>query len=43
MNQSARFTLLILGWIFVPFYLRSNVSTMPDFLERRFNRSYATY
>src|SRR2546426_7337214 len=34
---------LILGWVFVPFYLRSNVSTMPDFLERRFNRHCATY
>jgi len=30
--------LLILGWVFVPFYLRSNVFTMPEFLERRFNR-----
>src|SRR5260370_21868765 len=35
--------ILILGWIFVPFYLRSNVFTMPEFLERRFNRSCATY
>src|SRR2546426_3838296 len=26
---------LILGWVFVPFYLRSNVFTMPEFLERR--------
>src|SRR5437588_213326 len=25
--------LLILGWVFVPFYLRSNVFTMPEFLE----------
>ena len=24
-----------LGWVFVPFYLRSNVFTMPEFLERR--------
>ena len=39
----ACFMLLILGWIFVPFYLRSNVFTMPEFLERRFNRSCATY
>src|SRR6201994_2941439 len=36
-------TLLLLGWVFVPFYLRSNVFTMPEFLERRFNRSCATY
>ena len=35
--------LLILGWVFVPFYLRSNVFTMPEFLERRFNRSSAVY
>src|SRR5258707_2732075 len=35
--------LLVLGWVFVPFYLRSNVFTMPEFLERRFNRSCATY
>ncbi len=34
---------LILGWVFVPFYLRSNVFTMPEFLERRFNRSCAIY
>jgi SSS family solute:Na+ symporter len=35
--------LLILGWVFVPFYLRSNVFTMPEFLERRFNRKCAVY
>src|ERR1700716_1018963 len=35
--------LLIFGWVFVPFYLRSNVFTMPDFLERRFNRNCANY
>src|SRR5215831_5715049 len=29
--------LLILGWVFVPFYMRSKVFTMPEFLERRFN------
>src|SRR5436309_2660752 len=34
---------LILGWVFVPFYLRSNVFTMPEFLERRFSRSAAVY
>jgi len=39
----ACFMLLILGWVFVPFYLRSNVFTMPEFLERRFNRSCAVY
>jgi len=35
--------LLILGWVFVPFYLRSNVFTMPEFLERRFSRGSAVY
>src|SRR5213593_2726298 len=35
--------LLVLGWVFVPFYLRSNVFTMPEFLEGRFSRSCATY
>src|ERR1700704_4338751 len=35
--------LLVLGWVFVPFYLRSNVFTMPEFLERRFNRQCAVY
>jgi SSS family solute:Na+ symporter len=35
--------LLILGWVFVPFYLRSNVFTMPEFLERRFNRNCSVY
>ncbi|HEX9597469.1 MAG TPA: sodium/solute symporter, partial [Anaerolineales bacterium] len=29
--------LLVLGWVFVPFYARSMVFTMPEFLERRFN------
>jgi SSS family solute:Na+ symporter len=28
---------LLLGWVFVPFYLRSKVFTMPEFLERRYN------
>src|SRR5437867_12284410 len=31
----ACFMLLLLGWLFVPFYLRSGVYTMPEFLERR--------
>ena len=28
--------LLILGWVMAPFYMRSKVFTMPEFLERRF-------
>jgi SSS family solute:Na+ symporter len=31
--------LLVLAWIFVPFYARSMVFTMPEFLERRFSTS----
>src|SRR6266480_1839575 len=34
---------LLLGWVFVPFYLRSNVFTMPEFLELRFSRGCAVY
>ncbi len=30
--------LLILGWVFVPFYLKSGVFTMPQFLEYRFSK-----
>jgi len=33
----ASLILLILGWLFVPFYLRSGVYTMPEFLERRYS------
>lgn len=29
--------ILILAWVFVPFYERSQVMTMPEFLERRYN------
>jgi len=28
--------ILVLGWFFVPFYARSKVFTMPEFLERRY-------
>lgn len=28
--------LLVLGWVMVPFYIRSKVFTMPEFLERRY-------
>jgi len=34
--------LLVLAWIFVPFYARSRVFTMPEFLERRFS-SHSRY
>jgi SSS family solute:Na+ symporter len=34
----AGFTLVLLSLFFAPLYLRSKVATLPDFLERRFNR-----
>lgn len=34
--------ILILGWVFVPFYSRSMVITMPEFLERRYNSQSRT-
>src|SRR5512145_2536163 len=34
----AGFTLVLLSLFFAPLYLRSRVATLPDFLERRFNR-----
>jgi len=39
----AGFCLLILGWIFVPFYLQSGVFTMPEFLERRYSPAARWY
>lgn len=29
--------ILLLGWVFVPFYMRSRVFTMPEFLEKRYS------
>jgi SSS family solute:Na+ symporter len=29
--------ILLLGWVFVPFYMRTKVFTMPEFLERRYS------
>ena len=34
--------LLILAWVMVPFYMRSKVFTMPEFLERRFSPATRT-
>ena len=39
----AAFMLLILGWVFVPFYKKSGVTTMPEFLEKRFSSSARMY
>ena len=35
--------LLLLGWLFVPFYKRSGVYTMPEFLERRYSPAARWY
>jgi hypothetical protein len=39
----ASLILLILGWVFVPFYIRSGVYTMPEFLERRYSPAARWY
>jgi len=35
--------LLLLGWLFVPFYIKTGVFTMPEFLEKRFNPQCRAY
>jgi SSS family solute:Na+ symporter len=35
--------ILILGWFFVPFYSRSKVFTMPEFLEKRYNKESRSF
>ena len=35
----AAFVLILLALFFVPFYLKSKVATLPDFLEKRYNRA----
>ena len=39
----ASLMLLLLGWLFVPFYLSSGVFTMPEFLERRYSEATRWY
>jgi solute:Na+ symporter, SSS family len=39
----ASLILLLLGWVFTPFYLRSGVFTMPEFLERRYSKGARRY
>jgi SSS family solute:Na+ symporter len=34
----AAYTLILLGLFFAPFYIRSRVATLPDFLEKRYGR-----
>ncbi|MBT8063207.1 MAG: sodium:solute symporter, partial [Gammaproteobacteria bacterium] len=33
----------LLGWVFVPFYLKSGVFTMPEFIERRYSSGPRLY
>jgi len=39
----ASLILILFGWVFVPFYLRSGVYTMPEFLEKRYSPACRTY
>ncbi|KAK2553959.1 Sodium/myo-inositol cotransporter 2 [Acropora cervicornis] len=43
---AASWILLLLGWVFLPIYLRSRVFTMPEYLQKRFQshwiRTYLT-
>ena len=39
----AAFTLVILSFFFAPFYIRSGVATLPDFMEKRFSRGSRDY
>ena len=39
----ASLVLILLGWVFVPFYIRTGVYTMPEFLEKRYSKSCRNY
>lgn len=39
----AALILILLGWVFVPFYLRTGVYTMPEFLEKRYSSACRNY
>lgn len=39
----ASMVLILLGWVFAPFYLKSGVFTMPEFLERRYSPAARWY
>jgi SSS family solute:Na+ symporter len=39
----ASFIVLLLGWVFAPFYIRTGVFTMPEFLEKRYNSTARWY
>ena len=34
--RQAVYILMLLGWLFVPVYMSSNVFTMPEYLKKRF-------
>lgn len=36
------YLVLVLGWVFAPFYLRANIFTTPQFLERRYTPATRT-
>jgi solute:Na+ symporter, SSS family len=36
------YLVLVLGWVFAPFYLRANIFTTPEFLERRYTPTTRT-
>jgi SSS family solute:Na+ symporter len=40
---SACVVLVVLGWLFTPFYLKTGIFTMPEFLERRYNEKCRLY
>lgn len=39
----AVFALIILGWVFAPIFIRTGVFTVPEFLEKRFNKASRFY
>jgi SSS family solute:Na+ symporter len=39
----ASFCLIILGLVFAPFYFKSRISTLPEFLEKRYSTQARTY
>ncbi len=39
----ASLVLILFGWVFVPFYLRASIYTMPEFLEKRYSRACRNY
>jgi len=39
----ASLVLILFGWVFVPFYLRTGVYTMPEFLEKRYSKACRDY